>query len=315
MTAAGVPDAVVTGFSRASSRRGRLQPAHRHRRPRSDDPRQRRAGRRRSRRSSARSSTGIHQAFSLGDRLVLLDRDRRGDPRGARRRGHAGAELRQHTSAAAETAADGRRARRATAGPRRRLTDRLSLLLRPRRGFGPPGSSRFRGTIERDDDRAPDLPDPGGLSARADRARASRTAARSTAARSPSCPRARCAGSATATSTSWSPTRRPGSSRSTIAVRTCRRRCRSAALEGCVVACPLHEGRFDLCSGDVVQMPTTGGLDADGATSRPGRRPGKEPKVDPPGKKAEARRLTRVRRLRYYPVRIVDGRIEVTIPA
>ena len=35
-------------------------------------------------------------------------------------------------------------------------------------------------------------------------------------------------------------------------------------LEGCVVACPLHEGRFDLCSGDVVQMPTTGGLDADG---------------------------------------------------
>src|SRR4029079_12412747 len=35
-------------------------------------------------------------------------------------------------------------------------------------------------------------------------------------------------------------------------------------LEGCVVACPLHEGRFDLRSGDVVQMPTTGGLDADG---------------------------------------------------
>ncbi|MEA2607298.1 MAG: hypothetical protein QOI00_2055, partial [Chloroflexota bacterium] len=33
------------------------------------------------------------------------------------------------------------------------------------------------------------------------------------------------------------------------------------SLEGCVVACPLHEGRFDLCSGDVVQMPTTGGLD------------------------------------------------------
>ncbi|HEX5589665.1 MAG TPA: Rieske 2Fe-2S domain-containing protein, partial [Candidatus Limnocylindrales bacterium] len=29
-------------------------------------------------------------------------------------------------------------------------------------------------------------------------------------------------------------------------------------LDGCVVACPLHEGRFDLCSGDPVRMPTTG---------------------------------------------------------
>ena len=36
------------------------------------------------------------------------------------------------------------------------------------------------------------------------------------------------------------------------------------SLEGCVVKCPLHEGRFDLCSGETVQMPTTGGLDADG---------------------------------------------------
>ena len=35
-------------------------------------------------------------------------------------------------------------------------------------------------------------------------------------------------------------------------------------LDGCVVACPLHEGRFDLRSGETVQMPTTGGLDADG---------------------------------------------------
>jgi nitrite reductase/ring-hydroxylating ferredoxin subunit len=86
-------------------------------------------------------------------------------------------------------------------------------------------------------------------------------------------------------------------------------------LEGCVVACPLHEGRFDLCSGDVVRMPTTGGLDADG-NSHPSWSPaGKEPKVDPPGKKAEARRLTRVRRLRYYPLRIVDGRIEIDVPA
>ena len=31
-------------------------------------------------------------------------------------------------------------------------------------------------------------------------------------------------------------------------------------LDGCVVACPLHSGRFDLATGDPVQMPTTGGL-------------------------------------------------------
>ena len=85
-------------------------------------------------------------------------------------------------------------------------------------------------------------------------------------------------------------------------------------LDGCVVACPLHEGRFDLCSGDVVQMPTTGGLDADGDYHPTWSPAGREPKVDPPGKKAEARRFTRVRRLRYYPVRVVDGRIEVDVP-
>jgi nitrite reductase/ring-hydroxylating ferredoxin subunit len=85
-------------------------------------------------------------------------------------------------------------------------------------------------------------------------------------------------------------------------------------LEGCIVACPLHEGRFDLASGDPVQMPTTGGLDPDGtyhATWSPG---GRDPKVDPPGKKAEARRLTRVRRFRYYPVRVRDGAIEIALP-
>jgi len=86
-------------------------------------------------------------------------------------------------------------------------------------------------------------------------------------------------------------------------------------LDGCVVACPLHEGRFDLCSGEVVQMPTTGGLDAEGAYHPTWSPAGKEPKVDPPGRKAEARRFTRVRRLRYYPLRIVEGRIEVDVPA
>ena len=86
-------------------------------------------------------------------------------------------------------------------------------------------------------------------------------------------------------------------------------------LDGCVVACPLHEGRFDLCD-------RRDGPDADDRRPRPRRRlppdlvarPAGTPKVDPPGKKAEARRLTRVRRLRYYPVRVVDGRIEVALP-
>jgi 3-phenylpropionate/trans-cinnamate dioxygenase ferredoxin subunit len=85
-------------------------------------------------------------------------------------------------------------------------------------------------------------------------------------------------------------------------------------LDGCVVACPLHEGRFDLCSGEPVQMPTTGGLHPDGTYHPTWSPAGRDPKTDPPGKKAEARRLTRVRRLRYYPVRIVDGRIELAWP-
>ena len=86
-------------------------------------------------------------------------------------------------------------------------------------------------------------------------------------------------------------------------------------LDGCVVACPLHSGRFDLASGDPVQMPTTGGLWPDGRYEPVWSQPGREPKEDPPGIKAEARRLTRVRRFRYYPVRIVDGVIEVAVPA
>jgi len=85
-------------------------------------------------------------------------------------------------------------------------------------------------------------------------------------------------------------------------------------LDGCVVACPLHEGRFDLATGEVVQMPTTGGIDAAGRSHPTWTPGGRDPKVDPPGRKAEARRLTRVRRLRYYPVRIVGGSIEVALP-
>src|SRR4051794_39423539 len=86
------------------------------------------------------------------------------------------------------------------------------------------------------------------------------------------------------------------------------------SLDGCVVGCPLHNGRFDLASGEPVQMPTTGGLWPDGTYEPVWSPPGKEPKDDPPGPKAEARKLTRVRRLRYYPVRIVAGVIEVAVP-
>jgi len=85
-------------------------------------------------------------------------------------------------------------------------------------------------------------------------------------------------------------------------------------LDGCVVACPLHEGQFDLSSGDPVRMPTTGGLDPDGHYHPTWSPAGREPKTDPPGTKAEARRLTRVRRIRYYPLRIDDGRIEIALP-
>jgi 3-phenylpropionate/trans-cinnamate dioxygenase ferredoxin component len=85
-------------------------------------------------------------------------------------------------------------------------------------------------------------------------------------------------------------------------------------LDGCLVACPLHSGQFDLTTGDPTRMPTTGGLDADGEYHPTWSPPGKEPRPDPPGVKAEARRLTRVRRLRYYPVRIRDGMLEVAVP-
>jgi 3-phenylpropionate/trans-cinnamate dioxygenase ferredoxin component len=85
-------------------------------------------------------------------------------------------------------------------------------------------------------------------------------------------------------------------------------------LDGCVIACPLHSGRFDLASGEPVQMPTTGGLHPDGTYEPTWTPAGREPKEDPPGRKTDARRLTRVRRFRYYPVRIVDGVIEVAVP-
>jgi 3-phenylpropionate/trans-cinnamate dioxygenase ferredoxin subunit len=86
-------------------------------------------------------------------------------------------------------------------------------------------------------------------------------------------------------------------------------------LDGCLVACPLHSGQFDLATGNPTRMPTTGGLDPDGNYFPVWSPEGQEPKPDPPGLKSEARRFTRVRRLRYYPVRIREGQIEVAIPA
>ena len=85
-------------------------------------------------------------------------------------------------------------------------------------------------------------------------------------------------------------------------------------LEDCLVSCPLHSGQFDLATGDPTRMPTTGGLDADGRYHPVWAPEGREPKPDPPGIKAEARRFTRVRRLRYYPVRVREGHIEVAVP-
>jgi len=85
-------------------------------------------------------------------------------------------------------------------------------------------------------------------------------------------------------------------------------------LDGCIVDCPLHSGRFDLASGEPVQMPTTGGLDPDGLYHPTWSPAGGSAREDPPGRKAEARRLTRVRRIRYYPVRVVDGWIEAALP-
>jgi nitrite reductase/ring-hydroxylating ferredoxin subunit len=85
-------------------------------------------------------------------------------------------------------------------------------------------------------------------------------------------------------------------------------------LDGCLVDCPLHSGRFDLATGETVQFPTTGGLDPDGGYHPPWSTPGSPPKPEPTDLKAQARAATRVRRVRYYPLRVVAGRIEVALP-
>jgi nitrite reductase/ring-hydroxylating ferredoxin subunit len=85
-------------------------------------------------------------------------------------------------------------------------------------------------------------------------------------------------------------------------------------LEGCIVHCPLHRGSFDLRDGEVRSFPTTGGLDADGRAHAAWSPEGAEAKPPPSDAKAQARALTRVRRLRYYPLRIREGDVEVALP-
>jgi nitrite reductase/ring-hydroxylating ferredoxin subunit len=85
-------------------------------------------------------------------------------------------------------------------------------------------------------------------------------------------------------------------------------------LDGCVVHCPLHRGAFDLRDGEVVTFPSTGGLDAEGRARAAWQPEGAEARPAPSDAKARARALTRVRRLRYFPVRIREGRVEVAMP-
>lgn len=85
-------------------------------------------------------------------------------------------------------------------------------------------------------------------------------------------------------------------------------------LDGCVVACPLHRGTFDLASGGYVQFPTTGGLDADGQYHPSWQPPGSPVRAEPSDSKARVRAQTRVRRLRYYQLRVRAGVIEARLP-
>lgn len=85
-------------------------------------------------------------------------------------------------------------------------------------------------------------------------------------------------------------------------------------LEGCVSHCPLHRGAFDLRTGETVTFPTTGGLDADGEYQPTWAPPGSLPKPPPSDAKAQARALTRTRRLRYFPLRINAGMVEIALP-
>lgn len=87
-------------------------------------------------------------------------------------------------------------------------------------------------------------------------------------------------------------------------------------LEGCTLHCPLHRGSFDIRDGTVASFPTTGGLTADGEYRPTWTPSGAAPKAplraDDP--KARARARTRVRRLRYYPLRVRGDMLEIAWP-
>ena len=85
-------------------------------------------------------------------------------------------------------------------------------------------------------------------------------------------------------------------------------------LDGCEVSCPLHRGTFDLRDGSTVTFPTTGGLTADGESVPTWTPQDSKPKPPPSDAKAQARALTRVRRLRYFPLRVVEDGVEVRLP-
>ena len=87
-------------------------------------------------------------------------------------------------------------------------------------------------------------------------------------------------------------------------------------MEGCTLHCPLHRGSFDACDGEVVTFPTTGGLTAEGEYRPTWTPEGRKPKPDlaPGDPKAQARALTRVRRLRYYPLRVAGEMLELAWP-
>jgi nitrite reductase/ring-hydroxylating ferredoxin subunit len=88
----------------------------------------------------------------------------------------------------------------------------------------------------------------------------------------------------------------------------------AGSLEGCELECPLHRGRFDLRSGDVITFPSTGGLEADGTERSTWTPAGSSPKPPASDSKASARALTRVRRVRYFPLRVRDGQVEIRLP-
>ncbi len=85
-------------------------------------------------------------------------------------------------------------------------------------------------------------------------------------------------------------------------------------LDGCLVDCPLHSGRFDLCTGEAVVYPTTGGLDPEGVYHPVWTPSSSTPKSEPTDLKARARAATRIRRMRYLPLRVRDGMIELALP-